>query len=296
MNTKQIDYILELAQTLNFNRAAENLFISQPSLTYQIRAAEEEIGFDLFFRSGKGASLTPAGAQFVTDLRRIREELNAAIEHGQNFSGAFSQDIRLALPIRSALHLLPKAIEEFSRKYPSVSVTPSFDWGGCLDSFMKGEQDVLFAMEHEVRRMQGATVHHLFDSRFYLITKKDDPLASKASVSSSDISGRTLMIGGGSPPVLKQIQQRVLSETGSAYFNSRDHDTTLTNVAAGRGVCIAPGVLNDRSGEFAWVPFECSEVLPCVLCTHKDDSRWSVMQFISLIQELYAGLPENFPL
>jgi DNA-binding transcriptional LysR family regulator len=50
MTTKQIDYILELSQTLNFNRAAENMFISQPTLTYQIKLAEEEIGFNIFER------------------------------------------------------------------------------------------------------------------------------------------------------------------------------------------------------------------------------------------------------
>ena len=57
MTTKQIDYILELAQTLNFNRAAENLYISQPTMTYQINSAESEIGFKIFERSGKGAVL-----------------------------------------------------------------------------------------------------------------------------------------------------------------------------------------------------------------------------------------------
>ena len=56
MNTKQMDCVLELAQTKNFNRAAENLFISQPTLTYQIKAVEDEIGFTLFDRSGRGAS------------------------------------------------------------------------------------------------------------------------------------------------------------------------------------------------------------------------------------------------
>ena len=59
MNSKQIDCILEIAQTKNFNRAAENLFISQPTLTYQIKAAENEIGFPLFERSARGAVLTP---------------------------------------------------------------------------------------------------------------------------------------------------------------------------------------------------------------------------------------------
>ena len=54
MNTKQIDYILELAQTQNFNRAAENLYISQSTLTYQIKEVEKELNFLLFERSGKG--------------------------------------------------------------------------------------------------------------------------------------------------------------------------------------------------------------------------------------------------
>lgn len=58
MNTKQIDYALELAQVKNFNRAAENLFIFQPSLSYQIQALESEIGLALFLRSGRGAEVT----------------------------------------------------------------------------------------------------------------------------------------------------------------------------------------------------------------------------------------------
>ena len=79
MNTKQIDYALELAQVKNFNRAAENLFIFQPSLSYQIQALESEIGLALFLRSGRGAEVTPAGEQFFQTLRNIREELKAAI-------------------------------------------------------------------------------------------------------------------------------------------------------------------------------------------------------------------------
>ena len=67
MNTKQIDYCIELAHTLNFSRAADNLFVSQPTLSYQIRLLEEEVGFTIFERSGKGAVLTPAGAQSISE-------------------------------------------------------------------------------------------------------------------------------------------------------------------------------------------------------------------------------------
>ncbi len=287
MNTKQIEYILELAASQNFNRAAENLYISQPTMTYQIKAVEDEIGFPIFERSGKGAALTPAGAQFVSELKRIYDDLKTAIEHGQNFSSIYSENIRIAMPIRSAIHHLPDAIKEFSRTNASISITPMFDWSGCTESFLKGDQDILFAMEHEVKRIPDITIHKLYDSRFYLITKRDDPLAEKPKVSSHDLVGRTLMIGGGSPPVLKALQRRVIAETGISYFNSHDHDTTLTNVASDKGVCIAPGFLDDHNGEFAWIPFDCTEVIPCVLCTHKNDSRWSVMEFVRTIQSFY---------
>ena len=63
MTTKQIDYCIELAHTLNFSRAAENMFVSQPTFSYQIKLMEEEVGFNIFERSGKGAALTPAGAR-----------------------------------------------------------------------------------------------------------------------------------------------------------------------------------------------------------------------------------------
>ena len=287
MTTKQMDYILELAKTLNFNRAAENLFISQPTMTYQINSAEEEIGFRIFERSGKGAALTPAGSQFVTELQSIRERLKTAIEHGQNFSVKYTENIRIALPIRSSVYFLPDAIVRLSAERPEVSVSPYFDWSSCIDSFLKGDQDIVFSMANAVKHVPDITVHHLFDSRIYLISNTNDPLAQNDIVRSSDLAGRTLMVGGGSPPELVRVQQRVLAETGIDYFNSHDHDTTLTNVAANRGICLAPGFLNDHNNEFAWTPFDCKEVIPCVLCTHKNDHRDSVMQFIGILRELY---------
>ena len=95
MTTKQLTYAAELARTQNFNRAAENLFISQPTLTYQIKLLEEEIGFEIFARSGKGAALTPAGEQFIVTIRSVLTELNKAIENGQNFSSKYKGNINI---------------------------------------------------------------------------------------------------------------------------------------------------------------------------------------------------------
>ena len=289
MTTKQIDYCIELARTLNFSRASENLFVSQPTFSYQIKQMEEEIGFTIFARSGKGVSLTPAGAQFVTFLTGMREDLKRAVEQGQNFSVAFKDSISVCMMVRQAICFLPDAIKIFAEPYPEVQITPLFLYEGSVDAFLSGKADIVFALKEQVRQIPGVRVHDLFESRIYLIAQRDDPLAQKNLITESDLYGRTLMVGGGSPAALKAVQHRLIAAGKISYFNSADHDTTLTNIAAGRGVCLAPGFLNDHSGQFAWIPFDCPEHFNCVLCTHRDDNRASLAAFLTILKELYTS-------
>ena len=93
--------------------------------------------------------------------------------------------------------------------------------------------------------------------------------------------------GGGSPNALRSVQQKLISSGKIEYFNSPDHDSTLVNVASGKGICLAPGFLNDHSGQFAWIPYDCRECFHCVLCTHKTDGRESLAALIKTLQKLY---------
>ncbi|MBQ1452543.1 MAG: LysR family transcriptional regulator [Ruminococcus sp.] len=287
MTTKQIDYCVELARTLNFSRAAENMFVSQPTFSYQIKLLEEEVGFAIFERSGKGATLTPAGAQFAGFLANMREDLKRAIEQGQNFSAKYTDSISICLPVRQAVHFLPEAIRLFKKTNPDVQITPQFRYENGMDSFLKNETDILFALKEQTRQVPNIKVHELFTSKIYLIANRDDPLTQKNNITESDLYGRTLMVGGGSPLALQAVQHRLIASGKIEYFNSADHDTTLTNVAAGRGICLAPGFLNDHSGQFAWIPFDCKESFSCVICTHKDDNRKSLTAFLNTLKKLY---------
>lgn len=288
MNTKQIDYCIELAHTLNFSRAAENCFVSQPTFSYQIRLLEEEVGFAIFERSGKGASLTPAGEQFTAYLTGMREELKRAIELGQNFSARYKDNISICMMVRQAVYFLPEAIRLFGEDIPEVQITPVFQYENGIETFLKGGADIFLALEEQTRHIPGINVHKLFDSRVYLIADRNDPLAAKDLIKEEDLYGRTLMVGGGSPPALKQVQQRLISSGRINYFNSPDHDSTYINVASGRGICLAPGFLNDHSGLLSWIPFDCEECFHLVLCTHKTDNRKSLDHFIKTLQKLYS--------
>ena len=287
MNSKQIDYCIELAHTLNFTRAAENQFVSQPTFSYQIKLLEDEIGFAIFERSGKGASLTPAGEQFVLTVSSLREQLKRAIEQGQNYSAKYTDSISINMMTRSSVYFLPEAIRIMAEDRPEVQIQPQFMYTGGLEAFLKNESDMLFALKEQTRQIPSVNVHELFESRVYLIARRDDSLAAKDLIHEEDLYGRTLMVGGGSPAALRSVQQRLISTGRIDYFNSHDHDTTLTNVSAGRGVCLAPGFLNDHSGQFAWIPYDCRETFSCVLCTHKNDARESLAHFLEVLQGLY---------
>ncbi|MCR4600373.1 MAG: LysR family transcriptional regulator [Clostridia bacterium] len=288
MTTKQIDYCIELARTESFSRGAENMFVSQPTFSYQIKLLEEEVGFEIFTRNGKGAALTPAGKQFVTYLSNMREELKRAIEQGQNFSAKYRDNITICLMVRQALYFLPEAINDFEKNAPGVQITPLFRYENSIDSFLKNESDIVFALEEQTKQLAGTIVHQLFKSHIYLVCDRNDPLASKNLITDEDIYGRTLMVGGGSPALLRSVQQKLISSGKIGYFNSPDHDTTHINIAAGKGICLSPGFLNDHSGQFAWIPYDCDDTFSCVLCTHKTDQRRSLEIFVRSLQKLYS--------
>lgn len=289
MTTKQMDCALELANTLNFSRAAENLFISQPSITYQIQCLENEIGFPIFRRSGRGAELTPAGAQFCAELRRIRTALKAAVEQGQNMSSQYTETLNVCIPMRSCLYYLPQIMRQFEGTMPHVALNIKFLYDESrVDLFLRGEQDILFARESELKRFSHVRMAPLFQSCFYIVACQDDPLAGRENVTIEDLVGRTFMVGGGSPAELMAVQKRIVDSGQVRVLNCPDHETAMANVAARKGIVLSPGFTNDHNGEFAWVPFDCREHIKCVLGYHRGDGRECTRFFIELAQAAYT--------
>ena len=199
MNIKQIDYCIELSHTLNFSRAADNMFVSQPTFSYQIKLLEDEIGFTLFERSGKGAALTPAGAQFISFLTGMRQDLKRAIEQGQNFSAKFQDSISICMMVRQALFFLPEAMKLFEESCPNVQITPVFQYENSMEKFLRNETDIVFALKEQTRQVAGIQVHDLFESRIYLIAGRDDPLAGSRRFPPVKTISSFMRTGGQSP-------------------------------------------------------------------------------------------------
>lgn len=288
MNTKQMDYIIETAKTLNLSRAAENLFISQPALSYQIKVIEEEVGFAIFDRVGKSIRLTPAGQQLVTSLQRISVDLQFAIEQAQNMGEIYTDSIKIGFASRSALYYLPQAMKLFEQMHPDVQIVPEIQApNDSLTAFLHKELDLILLPKQEAQKLSNVVIHPLYISQIYLLCQQTDPLAQLDRVTAQDLTGRTLLVNGGSSQTLRQVQQRVLSTVPIHYFNSPTHDFTLIQVASDKAICLSPGYLNDHSGAFAWIPFDCPESFDLVLVSHQDQLNPALANLIALLQELY---------
>ena len=122
MNDKHILYIMTILKEGSFTAAAKKLYITQPSLSQIVKAAEASLGAPIFDRSSDPISLTPAGRLFVdatSQIMEISENLKRQIQDlNQNEAGI----LRLGIAVQRAIHLLPKLYPLYSGRYPHVRI------------------------------------------------------------------------------------------------------------------------------------------------------------------------------
>lgn len=145
LDIRQMRYVVEVADRGNFSRAADRLRIAQSALSQQIRKVERELGFDLFDRHPRGASVTSAGAAFVEDARAAVSTFDEAVERAGRRARGESGRLRLGFIAGGAQWLTPLILRAFQESYPKVDLrlreTSFMDPSGGLAS---GESDVAF--------------------------------------------------------------------------------------------------------------------------------------------------------
>lgn len=110
MELRHLRYFVAVAEHGGFSRAAAKLLVSQPPLSAQIRALEEELGAPLFKRMPRGVRLTPAGEAYLVEARAILERVESAAQRVREAESARCATVRLALVPSSTLSLLPALI------------------------------------------------------------------------------------------------------------------------------------------------------------------------------------------
>lgn len=122
MNDRDWDILVTIAEEKNISRAAERLYISQPALSYRLRAIEAEFKAKVFFRTRKGVSLTPQGEQLVSYVKEMILALVKTKERLASFGGKVAGPLRIGSSAVFANYELPPILGSFLQRYPDVEV------------------------------------------------------------------------------------------------------------------------------------------------------------------------------
>jgi DNA-binding transcriptional LysR family regulator len=170
MELRHLRYFVVVAEEGHFTRAAERLGMQQPPLSQQIRALEDELGFELFRRHPKGAELTAGGAAFLKEAREILDNVQqAAVRAARAAEGAEGR-LALGLTSSAAAHpFIPKIINGFRQAWPRIHL--EFTEGNAselTEAVVAGKLDVAF-LRLPVSQPPGIAFHRLLEEEMLLV-------------------------------------------------------------------------------------------------------------------------------
>lgn len=195
MKLQQLRYIVEvLNNNLNVSATAEVLFTSQPGISKQVRMLEDELGIQIFGRSGKHLThVTPAGQEVINIAQQILSKVEGikavAREHTQPDEGR----LRIATTHTQARYALPEVIQGFIKKYSKVTLQMSQGTPAQIsDAAAKGEADFAIATEslHLYNDLVMLPCYHWNRS---IIVRKDHPLAQVQNLTIQEIAKYSLV-------------------------------------------------------------------------------------------------------
>ncbi|MEU4343345.1 LysR family transcriptional regulator [Nocardia sp. NPDC023852] len=183
MELQQMRYVVAVAETNSFTRAAERCLVVQSALSHQIARLERELGARLFERTSRRVRLTPAGAAFLPAARQCLDAAERAAAEVAAAVGEVRGRLAVGLIPTVAAVDIPGALRDFRRQYPHVRI--SLRVGASEDLAEQVEQgavDVAFLGLPTTARPQGVAAHELARDRLVAVVAPDHPLAHEPAV------------------------------------------------------------------------------------------------------------------
>lgn len=142
MDIRQLETFIQVARLKSFSKAAEKLFITQPTVTNHIQNLEQELGTVLINRSGKNVSLTDAGTLFYKHAVNIINSCEMAKFDLSSYKGSIRGHLYIYSSSVPRKYILPKILSDFAKKYPHVKYSLSnMDSKDIIDSILGGDTD-----------------------------------------------------------------------------------------------------------------------------------------------------------
>ncbi|RMA41185.1 hydrogen peroxide-inducible genes activator [Rhodophyticola porphyridii] len=240
---QQLRYLVAIADTLHFHRAAERAHVTQPTLSGQLKELEAKLGVQLVERSRARVVLTPTGAQIAARARSVLRDVADISEIAKQGQRRFSGTIRVGVVQSLGSYLLPLVIPELHASHPNLKLYVreglAADLLGRIDD---GALDLLFfplpAAGPDLRTVR------LFREPLLVVTATDHPLAARTQVARDDLRGESILTLEPGHRLHAQVKQ-ICADTGarlSLDYEATSLDTIRQMVAMGLGISLLPAL------------------------------------------------------
>ncbi len=302
MLTEKIEMFLEVAESLNFSEVAKKRYTTQPTISRQITALEEEWGIPLFVRSNKGLRLTPEGSVMFQCCQSMYHQCEAALETARDLKFGNDKKLRLGfLEILDVERIFLPCLQAFTARYPELDISVSCDsFGGLREGLESGRLDIIHTFDFDIRNL---TEEVLADEMGVLnplfVISHYHPLFGRKQLKIEDLKDECFYIPAESDsPGRTADLQRILRTNGipnSRIYKMPNLDSVLMQMRLGKGVALVDtgtkGIWNDQYRIIA--PSRTKDSFHLVAVWKKDNLNSSVALYTqSMAADISPVLPQ----
>ena len=247
MTIIQLQYLIEVANCGSFSAASEHCFVTQPSLSMQIKSLEEELGVILLDRSKKPVIPTEAGAVVIAQAQETLKAYNTIRESVAELKGETAGKLRLGVIPTIAPYLLHKFIPDFVKRYPRVELEiREMVTGDIIEALRRDKIDAALVASGTCG--EGILERDLFSDRFYAYVSPSNPLFERSNIRIEDIDMKDLILlsrGNCMRDQIIELCQARRNLPSHYYFESGSLDTLMRIVDNTSLITIIPKMALD---------------------------------------------------
>ncbi len=193
MEIRQLRYFVRMAQTLNFSEAARSLYVSQSTLSQQIKSLEDELGTILFQRDSHSVSITEGGEMLLPLAIQTLQDSEACKAQMNDLKELLTGELNIGVTY-SFSQILTETVRNFVREYPGVKLNIFYrNMAELMEVLRHREVDLVLAFKPD-QPYDEIESSYLFGDKLSVIMRRDHPLADKESISLEELKRHRLAI------------------------------------------------------------------------------------------------------
>jgi DNA-binding transcriptional LysR family regulator len=242
----QLEAFVQVAAHRSFSRAAEELVLTQPSVTARIQRLERDMGESLFERNGRGVGLTEVGTSFLPHAKRVLKALQDGRDAVQSLRQLELGTLRLGVAPTVSTYVLPELLKEFRSRYPGLDVSVRTEYSEQIVQMVLSDE-VQVGLERTISHPEVVTVP-LYRDEVVLVTAPGHPFAEQGFATTKEVGREPLIMfnRGSSYYTLVHDALRQAGVLVSPMMELDNMEATKKMVEEGLGVAVLPRVAIER--------------------------------------------------